>query len=279
LSSLKSHIQAEIDLSSKKRRLHLVLFSVIFSFFFVNIFEPFGFYNNESITQGEVFVEIAIAMLAALVMLLLSQFALREIFNIKRFVFSTLIAWFFLEALLVTATWILLEYIEDGAIASMSTTLINNFLQYVLIFFIPYFLYAGYVYLTDKATASQQFASGQQESIKNEFVITDENNKTQLIVQLENLLFAQSADNYVEVHYLKDGVVEKQLIRNSIKQIESVFDQSPVIRCHRSYIVNTTQIELAKKTSSGYKLRLKHTEFGEIPVSKSYMSELAKFLA
>ncbi len=281
MGKTKQLFQKTINLQSSKRKFYLVFAMVAFAFVFVHVFEPFGIYINHSSTAEDIFVEISIAMLVAFVVLLVSQFALRELFKIKIFSIITAILWFGLEAILVASSWTLLDIIKNNSVHHIFENWTTNLILYALLMLIPYSLYLIYIAVIDKFKELKSVNETKQTSTNEvrEFTITDETSKTHLTLNENNLLYIQSANNYLEIHFLKEGLPNKQLIRNSIKAIETIFTYSKIIRCHRSFMVNTSQIELAKKVGSSYQLQLKKLENIQIPVSKSYQSELKKCLS
>lgn len=281
VNKVKHLAQLIIDLQSTERKFYLVFTTVAFAFLFVIVFEPFGIHTDGSKNADDIFVEISIAMVVAFATLLISQFALRDLFRIKAFTIFSSILWFVFESVLVAAAWTLLDVIQNNSTENLFEHGVNNLLLFILITFIPYSLYISYIVITDrfKQLKTDKLANPNQSQQNRTFSIPDENAKTQLLVNEYNLLYIQSADNYLEVLYLKDNAVDKTLIRNSIKAVEGIFEGSSVLRCHRSFIVNTAQIELAKKEGSGYLLHLKHVTDRPIPVSKSYQSEIRKVLA
>jgi DNA-binding LytR/AlgR family response regulator len=145
--------------------------------------------------------------------------------------------------------------------------------------FPPYFFYVGYIHIKDviKNLESERIANQPIDIPLQNITIKDENEIVKLILKTEDLLFIQSADNYVEVNFLENGVLSKSLLRNSIKKLETTFINTSIVRCHRSFIVNTHNIVLSKKTSSGFNLILNQVSELTIPVSKSYISEINKF--
>ncbi len=146
--------------------------------------------------------------------------------------------------------------------------------------FLPYFLYINYVYNKDviKRLEHDNLTNTPKDKLIQNITIKDENDSIKLLLITEDLLFIQSADNYVEVNFMKEGLVTKTLLRNSIKKLEPIFVNSSIMRCHRSYIVNTENVAYAKKTLTGFDLKLNHVSKLTIPVSKSYISEFRKFL-
>lgn len=100
--------------------------------------------------------------------------------------------------------------------------------------------------------------------------LISENEKEVLEMEPDDLLYIESADNYSEVIFLKDGTITKQLIRTSLKRIESHINISSIIRCHRSYIVNLKQVAHIKGNAQGYKINFKSGTEHTIPVSRNY---------
>ena len=99
-----------------------------------------------------------------------------------------------------------------------------------------------------------------------------------LTINMGNFLFLSSSGNYIEVHYLNDGHLKKQLIRNSISGIENDLTQyDKLFRCHRSYLVNLNQVEHLSGNLQGYQLGLKGLDT-PIPVSRSYTHKLRALL-
>ena len=96
---------------------------------------------------------------------------------------------------------------------------------------------------------------------------------------LDNLLYVDSADNYATIHYLNKSKVSHFLIRNSLKWMEkNLTSRSPLVRCHRSYIVNLDKVKVFRKTKDGIFLELDAENIPDIPVSKTYYEAvMAKF--
>lgn len=62
-------------------------------------------------------------------------------------------------------------------------------------------------------------------------------NRTDILkVEPENLICISSAQNYVEIHYMQQGKLQKELLRNTLKNIQ---EEAPgLIQVHRSHLVN-----------------------------------------
>jgi len=211
-------------------------------------------------------------MILAFVVLLLSQFVVRLLLKQEKLTILSLFFWFLLEAATVAFVWSVFDVFSKNLTKDFIAVWLENMVGYLLIMGLPYFFYVSYLHVRDTIKSLK---------IKNntdtlEVALKDENDIVRIVLKTENLLFIKSADNYIEVHFIENGIVSKLLLRTSIKKIETTFYNTPIIRCHRSFIVNTNTIELTKKTSSGYILKLTQLSELTIPVSKSYLSEFRK---
>jgi len=110
-----------------------------------------------------------------------------------------------------------------------------------------------------------------------EILLTAENGKDSFGLQIEDLCYIQSADNYAEIFYLKNKEQKKEILRNSLQrledQIHTQIKDSNIIRCHRSFLVNLDQVRSISGNAQGYKLHLDLCE-DPIPVSRSKSKEV-----
>jgi len=99
-------------------------------------------------------------------------------------------------------------------------------------------------------------------------------------VSPDDFLFVQSDGNYLEVNFIEDGKPERHLIRNTLVQAEYILKEHfpPLIRCHRSFIVNLEQIEKVDGNAQGLLLKVKTCK-EKVPVSRKYIEELKSKLS
>ncbi len=108
-----------------------------------------------------------------------------------------------------------------------------------------------------------------QEAPTTKLNLPSENGKEELSLFPDELLVIVSADNYVEVYFMQGEVVKKELLRNTLKNLEHLITPSPnMFRCHRSYLVNLKRVDKVEGNSQGYKLHLPVLDF-LVPVSRS----------
>lgn len=100
-------------------------------------------------------------------------------------------------------------------------------------------------------------------------------NKTEkLVLQPIDIVFIQSADNYIEIYHYKNDVFEKTIIRNTLIDVESqLASYKDIIRCHRTCLVNVNYIDKIIRNYSGHVLKIKELD-KKIPVSRQYVIPL-----
>ena len=110
------------------------------------------------------------------------------------------------------------------------------------------------------------------------FQITSGDGKT-FNIDLNDILYVTSDDNYVDIHYQAGSVTEKHILRSSLKNIEEqiVNPISPIVRCHRQFLINVDKFEIKKATSRSMTLFMKNLG-DEIPVSSRYVESVKKRL-
>lgn len=105
-------------------------------------------------------------------------------------------------------------------------------------------------------------------------ILIAENDKDKIELKPDELLFIESADNYSNIVFYRNNKVNKQLLRGSLKRIESQITFPFILRCHRSYIVNLKLINHIKGNAQGYRIDFKMDIYDTIPVSRNYSKAL-----
>ena len=123
----------------------------------------------------------------------------------------------------------------------------------------------------------QKNAQLEQEEEENETTEVEEDksvisvhaNRKTHIVKLANIIYLESAGEYVRLH-LTDGTTLVTLFR--LKNMESTLQSSQFMRVHRSYIVNLNHI-------SGYtKGRIFLSNEDYIPIGENYKEQIANYM-
>jgi DNA-binding LytR/AlgR family response regulator len=153
-------------------------------------------------------------------------------------------------------------------------TFLNSYFSACLLGIIPFtfFVAINYPYLSlkiykDSGTGGKPDYLQQppEELLK----ISSQLKKEELSFYPSQFLFAESDGNYV-IFYLESGnQVRKQMLRNSIRNIEHQLSVVPYfIRIHRSFIVNLKKVKSKQGNILGYQLKLVTSDF-KIPVSRN----------
>lgn len=107
--------------------------------------------------------------------------------------------------------------------------------------------------------------------------IKDGNGQLRLSLRTEDLIYFESADNYVIVFFRKNQRVSREVVRNSLKNIETDLSAYNCVRCHRSFIVNITNVTAIKKKGRSYIIELEGID-APIPISRGYVKIISDLL-
>lgn len=151
----------------------------------------------------------------------------------------------------------------------------------ILVAVFPSFIFVYFVEKSNNKT-NKQIADAifKNKDVSNNIItnkqisIIADNKKDKITTSIQDLIYISSQGNYASIFYLSDGKIKEQLIRTSLSKIENqLVENKQIIRCHKSYIVNTNQVSKINGNARGYLLRVKQVDF-LIPVSRNFPKEL-----
>lgn len=97
--------------------------------------------------------------------------------------------------------------------------------------------------------------------------------KEVLTFDVNKLVYVSSLGNYASVFLLENNTIIEKVIRTTLSKIEKeLSEQKSIIRCHKSYIVNSIYIKSVSGNARGYLLKSDTFPF-EIPVSRKYKKQ------
>ena len=112
-----------------------------------------------------------------------------------------------------------------------------------------------------------------QEERVDDLTLTGTTNES-VTLQISHLLFIEAVGNYVKVNHLRDGQVHTDMLRATMKQMEETLQGYPmIVRCHRAFLVNLSQVEQIISHSGSTQLLIKHCH-ESLPVSRSNMAQV-----
>ncbi|MCX6302808.1 MAG: LytTR family DNA-binding domain-containing protein [Bacteroidia bacterium] len=132
--------------------------------------------------------------------------------------------------------------------------------------------------ISERKVIQKQIEKYEEDNLNKSIEFISETNTENLTLIISEVVFFQSADNYVEIAYMDGDKIKKELIRNTLKNIELQIKQySNFIRCHRTCIANMHYIEKLNQDYSSHWITIKgYPE--KIPVSRQYLLKLKEAL-
>lgn len=252
------------------------LLVVAFCYLFTMLYRPGNTHSSDPFNY-EVTMALYASMLMPLLYIMIRVYKLLPMFSNKSdwtfkkevgfglILFFTLGVWNYFVGFIMenpVGRWNLYTFFD-----SVKSTLTVGILPYSL------FTIQNSIYLfhTKKVTLSDSEPENRTKSIVH---INSKLKKGHLSFDPESFLYAESDGNYVNFYLRKNDKIEREIVRNSIADIESQLTNVPFLsRTHRAFIVNLKMVMNKKGNSSGYRLHINGVE-KELPVSRKYVAEI-----
>lgn len=261
-------------LNEKQNIKRLILFTSLFALVFINAYSPFGADRWYNLTRLEFFTYSSLTILLGVLVVVISRiimyhFCKRHSLNIWQY-----LIWIFAEIFSMAVVYAMFEklFLKDARI--FSDLVKNSSRNTALVLLLPYSVLWLYFSWRDKKEQIERLADypPSLESTRNMIPFYDDKGILKFSIKKENLLYLESAENYVNICYLNKGKVSKYLLRDTLKKIEENFSGTEIIRCHRSYMVNFEKVKVIRKDKDGLKLEFDNPSVTDIPVSKTYVN-------
>ena len=267
-------------LLEKRSQIIMVLFVSIFAVAFINIFQPFGsdtWIDNKNITTTIYFLWSTVLVSIGMIVVAISRVIMYSYSRKPNHSITVLkyTGWVFVELLLLSGAFTVLALIVKGNL-NLTTNdpmeiYINAIKNTVCILFIPYIICILYFSYQNNKLKLRELM-GENIGFKSSSLISicDSRGVLQLSVAKENLLYIESADNYICIWYQKGEMLKKKLMRITMKDISEQLADTNIVRCHRSYMVNLDLVKVMRREKENLFLELGMPNVKEIPISKTY---------
>ncbi len=267
-------------LDQVRYRLIFIAFCTFFSIFFVNVFVPFNINSWSQDSGWDQLVRLSGFGIILGLILVISQFGIRHITGIKHYKIGTFILWLFGEFLCMTVSFLFYQSSWDLSISQFMDEIPYSFKYTLLGILIPYSLSLLVISQIINQTKISQLKIEAEQAVLELGLMNfpDEKGIIRFSIAAEQLLYLESADNYVILFYRSGNKPTKQILRNSMKNIEGLFANSPLKRCHRSYMVNLHQIEFVDYEKTKCRVKLSGIE-NLIPVSRKFYPEIKPYVS
>jgi len=263
-------------LTEKGNIVRLIALTAAFALVFINIYAPFGVETWYNVTDWELLLYSSFVILTGVLVVVLSRILMYWISKKISLNYWQYIGWVLAEVFLMAVFYTLFEKLILNDPRFFPLILKASIKNTALVILLPYSVLWLYFSWREKKIQLLKLSEGQPliDNSKNMIPFHDEKGILRFSVKMENLLYLESADNYVNIYYLDKGKTSRYVLRNTIKRLEETLKGSEIIRCHRSYMVNFDKVKILRKDKEELLLELDVPIAIELPVSKTYIESV-----
>ena len=125
-----------------------------------------------------------------------------------------------------------------------------------------------------KSAAELQEAIHSHDIIKEQITIVSDEQDDSFNCSSDALYYVEAMQNYINIYYKDGDDFRKFTLRNSLKSTCEQICSDEIVKCHRSYIVNTTYIQKVSGNAQGLSLHLPFDRI--VPVSRSFIKKISE---
>ena len=255
-----------------------IVFTTVFAYAFIILYKPFGAGEWYDVSWWVFSLASGILVVSGMLVVLTSRlfmFWIKRIRQITILYYALMIAG---EIIFMAVLYVMLErWALKNGMRPFATHVYFAVQNTALILLIPYLISVLFFEWQEKKMSLEKLIK--QISRKAYFIsFKDEKETLRLTLKTNDLIFLEASDNYVVIHYESDGKTKSYLIRNTLKQFEKDLTDFPLLRCHRSYMVNINHVKMMKREKGIVQLVMDNIGQHAIPVSKTYAENVFKIL-
>lgn len=257
--------------------LQSVLFVSLFSMLFMALYQPslaytttwFGFHSWKQAGVTALFYAVAISTLI-LSKILLSNYSDEHDVSVRR-----LLVWHIAEFFVIAAEYYFFTvYFKLGSV-EIPQLLLRIPLCVALILAIPYTIIWFYAQYKAKKEELELFKVTHKREIMEStdhplIQFRDSQGKHKMSLSENSIFYIESQDNYVQIYYDLEGKLSSYLLRCSTQKIEEDLEGTSIIRCRRSFLVNTSKIVRYGKERGHLTITLDQPSGKTITVTPAY---------
>lgn len=267
-------------LLGKYQLIGTVTFSVLFAVVFLNLYIPFSDTAWFALGDSMMFLHTLVFIAVSILILICSRMFMYRSRSEYEMTYLGYIIWCILEIIIISGfyTWFttgitLPEY--SNGLKVFATALHKSSIALGL----PYLISGMYFAIIDKNNTIRLLnyenvvtdEPVKPDSQNQKITLFDNSGTLKLSLNPDNLHYIESDDNYIKVWYTDSkGDLKQYILRCRLKTVEEDFKGSPLVRCHRKYIVNLNKVSMLRKESDGYVLDLENESIPPISVTKTY---------
>ena len=268
-------------LISKKNIVRLILFTAAFALLFINLYSPFDVRNwfglelkSQELLLYSSLVILTGVLVAVISRVILYQYNKKEI-KTKVWAFLVIIG---LEVIFMALFYTIYEsvFIKNDTRAFVEVFKVSM-QNTALVLMLPYAVLWLYFSWLDKSHQIKELTESDEEVAvdgKRMVPFKDDKGIIRILLKLDDIVYLKGADNYVSVFYNDKNAIAEFLLRISLKKLEEQIQGLPLVRCHRSYLVNYEKIKIIKRDKGVHFLEMDADTAIEVPLSKSYTNDI-----
>ena len=272
-------------LLEKNNVVRMILFTTVYSLVFINIFRPFNsetwIPNNNSTNY---FMYSSLMVLVGMVVVSLSRIVMGLVVKRVQLTFPDYVIWLVSDAVLLSIFYVFMaykvgfvdNYLDDNPEMTLWEAIFSIFgkstANTVWMLLIPYTV--SLLFLDNQYLRNKLKEVGDRGPDSNIVHLKDEKGEIRLSINIENILYAESADNYVTIKYINNDKIVDFLLRTNLKKLSDDLRETPIQRCHRSFMINLMHVTSLKKDQTEFVIQFDTTSIKDITVSKSYQDSI-----
>ena len=274
-------------LLEKNNVIRMILFTTVYSLVFINIFRPFNseawIRNNNSTNY---FMYSSLMVLVGMVVVSLSRVIMNFVVKKVQITFPGYVLWLVSDAVVLSVFYVFIAYnvgfvenymdknnAEDMTLWTALFDIFRNATaNTVWMLLIPYTI--SLLFLDNQNLKKKIKELGSRTAESNILHFKDEKGEIRLSINIENVLYIESADNYVIIKYINNDKIVDFFLRTNLKKLSDDLRDTPIQRCHRSFMINLLHVTSLKKDLTEFTIQFDTTSIKDINVSKTYQDSV-----
>lgn len=265
-----------------------VLYTLAFSAVFMLFYQPFSSSAWFSLTTLRMAGLTVLFFTLSVIMLLISKAIFIRFCRTRAARLWQFILWSLAEFLAIALLYVVFTLAFSlGNYNSISALIFKAISCVALILLIPYsatFILTDY-YQSLAERRSLDRDSGTTTGSKDDRTqkdrminFVDDGGVLRFSIDVDSILYIKSEGNYVNLYYEKGETIESYMMRIPIGSLETRLAGSPIVRCQRSYLVNTRRIRMMQNDGKSTYIIVDNNRGPVIPMSQTYSSAISDAL-
>jgi hypothetical protein len=257
----------------------LIVFSFCFSF--IILYKPLGLHAARTLSYGVTMVSYSL-ICGVTILLLVKLLKSISYFSDKKdwILIKELLSILFVQVGLGVTIYFIGFIIESPANRWNFATFFSSCFYSFLLGIIPFIFCTAinFRYLIPQHDDEYIPIQNKGQASENLIKISSQLKKEELNFYPSEFLYAESDGNYVIFYLVRNETLKKEVIRNSINNVEKQLSEIPYfLRIHRAFIVNLKKVRSKHGNTLGYQIKLSGID-SRIPVSRSNTNNFNKLL-